>query len=473
VAFSDLTVILSILVCGSGLSVLSAASANSAMVAPTVQTQDRPGANGTVPARNHDEQQKVHRLKTLVEAAEKALIDGSEYLASERIDEADSLIADWPIEILGQDDVDNLLERMNAVRRVLDGAFGTLDDPGIKTPEEIAPLALDDVISELKIVGAAETDTVFDFPIDLNEKVLAFVWAFSGRSKEYVQNSLGRGSRYLPMIHRVLQEEGVPLDLAYLPIVESGFRNEARSRAAAVGMWQFIRATGKTYGLQQDSWVDERRDPEKATRAAARFLKHLYEANDDWYLALAGYNAGQGRVTGALQGTGSRNFWDHARSRYLRTETKNYVPQFCAAVLVGKHPERFGLQVAQLEPYAYETVETSKSMSLHTLSTQAGLNPDALMELNPELIRRTTPPRYYQLKVPVGATADVLNALNAIPSAERLELRAYKIRKGDTLTKVAARYNTTAEDLMDINNITRSGFRAGRTIQVPVVVKSR
>ncbi|MDR1841221.1 MAG: transglycosylase SLT domain-containing protein [Holophagales bacterium] len=419
-------------------------------------------------ARSQDEH-KVLRLKELVEAAEKALADGNEDAAAERMDEADVFIADWPIELLSQEDVDSLLERMNVVRRALDGDS---DDLGLKTPDEISPLTDDDMKSELERVEAAESDTAFDFPIDLNDKVLAFVGAFSGRSREIIQNSLSRGSRYIPMIHQVLAEEGLPLDLAYLPIVESGFRNEARSRAAAVGMWQFIRATGRTYGLQQDSWVDERRDPEKATRAAARFLKHLYETNDDWYLALAGYNAGQGRVNGALQGTGSRNFWDHARSRYLRTETKNYVPQFCAAVLVGKHPERFGLEVAQLEPYEYEIVEVTKSISLITLTTRVGLSPDSLRDLNPELIRRTTPPRRYQLKVPVGKAQDVFEALTAIPTAERLEFRTYKIKKGDTLAKIAARYNTTPEDLLAINNISASRFRVGRNIQVPVVLKA-
>jgi len=417
----------------------------------------------------YQDEQNVFRLKALIEAAEKALADGSEDMAAERLDEADSLIADWSIDVLGREDVDGLLERMNALRRVLDDGS---DDSGVKTTDEISPLTEDDMKSELERVEAAESGTLFDFPIDLNDKVLAFVGAFSGRSKGVIQNSLSRGSRYIPMIHRVLQEEGVPLDLAYLPIVESGFRNEARSRAAAVGMWQFIRATGRTYGLQQDSWVDERRDPEKATRAAARFLKYLYETNDDWYLALAGYNAGQGRVSGAVQGTGSRNFWDHARSRYLRTETKNYVPQFCAAVLVGKHPERFGLEVLQLEPYEYETVEVNKSISLSALTSRAGLAPDTLRELNPELIRRTTPPRRYQLKVPVGTATDVIGALDTTSAAESLEFRTYKIKKGDTLAKVAARYNTTPEDLLDINNITRSRFRVGRNIQVPVAVKA-
>ena len=449
--------ILLTLVCGSAPSIGYSPQAS----------QSRPPASAS--PQNND-QARVLRLKTLIEAAEKALAEGKEDTASERLEEAEAYIADWPIELLKREDVDALLLRMNAVSKVL-GDDGS-EDSGIKSDEEVTPLTGDVLKSEMEQVEAAEADTEFDFPIDLNDNVLVFVGAFSGRSKGVIQNSLSRGTRYFPMIHQVLAEEGLPLDLAYLPIVESGFRNEAKSRAAAVGMWQFISSTGRHYGLRIDNWVDERRDPEKATRAAARFLKHLFETNDDWYLALAGYNAGQGRVNEAVRNTESRNFWDHARSRFLRTETKNYVPQFCAAVLVGKRPDRYGLEVAQLEPYAYETVEVRRSTSLNTLARLAGLEPSVLIDLNPELVRRITPPRTYSLRVPDGKGADITAALAAIPAAERLDFRAYKIKQGDTLAKVAARYNTTPDELLAINNITRSQFRVGRNIQVPVVVRN-
>lgn len=412
---------------------------------------------------------KILHLKGLIEAAEKALAEEDEDGASEYLEEADAYMADWSMEFLKRDDVVELLERMRAVRKELSD---DVEDPGIKSQEEVIPLIGDARRSELELIEAAEAGTAFDFPIDLNDKVLAWVGVFSGRIKENIQNSLSRGTRYLPMIRQVFAEEGIPQDLAYLPIVESGFRNEARSWAKAVGMWQFIRSTGKVYGLQQDSWVDERRDPVKATRAAARYLKYLYDLTDDWYLALVGYNAGPGTVNRAVQGTDSRNFWDHARSKYLWNDTKNYVPQLCAAIMVGKHPDRFDMEVAQLEPYAYEIIEVSKSISLNTLSALAGLDPDILKDLNPELIRRTTPPKKYQLKVPVGASDDIANVLGAIPVAERLEFKSYKIVKGDSLSKVAARYNTTPADLLDINSMTSSQFRAGRVINVPVVVKA-
>ena len=413
--------------------------------------------------------QKVARLLALVEAAEAALSVGDENSAQAGVDEAESLISNWHLELLKHEDVEPLINRLDAVRRALGYDAEYIDtDLALEAPDT-GEEGLD---AEKGRVVAAEADTMFDFPIDLNDKVLKEVAAITtDRAKEHVQNAFGRGSRYLPMIHRILAEEGLPLDLAYLPFVESRYKNEALSPMRAMGMWQFIPSTGQIYGLRRDSWIDERRDPEKATRAAARFLKKLYEDNDDWYLALAGYNAGQGRVTGAIQGTGSRNFWDHARSKYLRTETKNYIPKMCAAVLVGKHPERFGLAVPPADPYEYETVDVGKSVALRSLSRASGLHQDALNELNPELVRRTTPPRVYALKVPVGRAEEVAAAVASLPTAERLEFRPYKIQQGDTLAKVAARYRTTPEDLLDFNGITRSRFRVGRTIRVPVVVK--
>jgi len=427
-----------------------------------------PPQTSASPQRQQDDN-KIHHLKELIEAAEKALAEEDEDDAAEYLEEAEAYMADWSIDFLKREDVVELLERMRMIRKELgDNA----EDPGIKSQEEFGPLSDDARKSEIEMIEAAEADTAFDFPIDLNDKVLVWVGVFSGRIKESIQNSLSRGTRYLPMIRQVFAEEGIPQDLAYLPIVESGFRNEVRSWAKAVGMWQFIRTTGKIYGLQQDSWVDERRDPVKATRAAARYLKHLYELTDDWYLALAGYNAGPGTVNRAVQGTDSRNFWDHARSRYLWNDTKNYVPQLCAAILVGKHPERFNMEVPQLEPYTYEIVEVRKSISLNTLSLRAGLEPEVLKDLNPELIRRTTPPRNYPLKVPIGTSADIAEIMDAIPAAERLEFRSYKIVRGDTLSKVAARYNTTSEDILDINSMTPSQFRTGRVISVPIVVSA-
>jgi membrane-bound lytic murein transglycosylase D len=213
--------------------------------------------------------------------------------------------------------------------------------------------------------------------------------------------------------------------------------------------------------------VEERRDPVKATRAAARYLKRLYQISGDWYLALVGYNAGPLTVERAVQALDSRNFWDLHRSRYLRNETKNYVPSLCAAILVGKNPERFGLTVPPMTPYVFETVEVDRMTSLAVLARFAGTDVDSLKDLNPELLRGTTPPGRYVLKVPPGTSGTVNRALARIPSSERVDFKTYTVRRGDTPERVAARFKLSAEELLAANDLPRAKFKPGRRIQVP------
>jgi len=228
-----------------------------------------------------------------------------------------------------------------------------------------------------------------------------------------------------------------------------------------------MRATGRIYGLGGNAWVEERRDPVKATRAAARYLRRLYEISGDWYLALAGYNAGPLTTERASLNLGTRNFWDMYRSRWLRNQTKNYVPELCAAILVGRFPERYGLKVEQLPPYAYETVDVDRMTSLPVLARYADTDVDALKELNPELLRATTPPGHYTLRVPPGQSGVTARALARIPAGQRLDFKPYRLRKGDSLARVAARFKVGTEDLLAANSITRAQFRAGRVIKVP------
>jgi membrane-bound lytic murein transglycosylase D len=408
----------------------------------------------------------LSRLKVLVEAAEKAVEAEDWDAASDRADEAESLIADWSPEVLRRADVTPLLERLRLVLLQFQDEPGEAGE-GLKMTEEVVALSENELKAERAQVLAAEQGAVFDFPIDLNDKVLTWVNIFTGRLKGKIEASLSRGSRYLPMIRQVFAEEGIPQDLAFLPIVESGYINHARSRAKAVGMWQFMRATGRIYGLNGNAWLEERRDPVKATRAAARYLKRLYEREGDWYLALVGYNAGPLTTDRASQNLETRNFWDMARSRWLRDATKSYVPQMCAAVLVGRFPERYGLRVTQETPYVYETVEVDKMTSLTVLAKHAGTGLEALKDLNPELLRATTPPGRYVLRVPPGTGGLTARALAKIPSRERLDFKPYVIRKGDVLAKVAARFNVSADDLLAANGLSKAQFKAGKHIQVP------
>ncbi len=442
---------------------------------PPVQIPQTP--NGPVPQKPHDPKLQAltgtPRLKALVEAAENAIkVEGAEDWdsASERCDEAEVLTADWPDETLKKPEVLGLLDRLHQVQKQLEKNEPGIPigpDPGLLVTEEVITLSGEDLRNEQAKVKSAEQGAAFDFPIDLNNKVLGLVRAFTTEKRGFMENALSRASQWMPMIRQVFAEEGIPQDLAYLAVIESGFRNEARSHAAAVGMWQFIRSTGRIYGLNGNAWLEERRDPVKATRAAARYLKRLREVSGDWYLALAGYNAGPLTPERAIQALGTRNYWDIYRSRFLRNETKNYVPSLCAAILVGRFPERYGLTVTQLRPYVFETVTIERQTSLAVIARLAGTDVGTLRELNPELLRATTPPGRYILRVPPTMAAPTARALAKLPSGQLLEFKSYVIRRGDTLAKVAARFKVSEDDLLATNNLSRAQFRRGHRIQVP------
>ncbi len=406
----------------------------------------------------------VRRLRELVEAAEKALESEDEEAAAARLDEAEGLMAEWPEEQIRSLDVQTLLQRMKAAASQLGDESSEM---GLKAEEEVIGLSGAELKSEMARVQAAEQGIQYDFPIDLNDKVLTWVNLFSTSKKGFMEGALSRASRYLPMVRQVFEEEGVPKDLAYLAVIESGYKNEARSYAKAVGMWQFMRSTGRIFGLKGSAWVEERRDPVKATRAAARYLKRLYDLSGDWYLALVGYNAGPLTTERAILNVESRNFWDLHRSRWLRNQTKNYIPEMCAAVLVGRNPEKYGLVVPQLPPYAYESVEILKPTSLTVIARLSGTDVGTLKDLNPELLRGSTPPGTYALRVPPGRAMQVNRALAGLKGGQRLDFQAYVIRKGDTPAKVARRFKVGEADLLEANELSPKQFKPGRRIQVP------
>ena len=412
---------------------------------------------------------ELARLKSLVEAGEQNAEQKDWDGASTRADEAEVLIADWSDEQLAQPEVAALIARLQRLEQHLpEGQAAPADpDPGLKEAVEVVPLSSDELKAELATVASAAEGAVFDFPIDLNDKVLAWVHEFTTNKRGFMERTLSRSTRFMPMVRQIFAEEHVPQDLAFLAVIESGFINSAHSYAKAVGMWQFMRSTGRIYGLNGNAWIEERRDPVKATRAAARYLRRLYEISGDWYLALVGYNAGPLTTERAIQNLGTRNFWDMHRSKWLRDQTKNYVPEMCAAVLVGRFPEKYGLQIEQLPPYAYETVAVDRMTSLPVLARFAGADVDALRELNPELLRATTPPGHYELRVPPGTSGVTARALAKIPANQRLDFKTYKIRKGDTLARLAAKFKVGAEDLLAANDLTKAQFKVGRLIKVP------
>ena len=311
-----------------------------------------------------------------------------------------------------------------------------------------------------------------DIDIPLNPKVLSYVELFSGRLKDYIEDGLNRGTRYLPMIEEVFRDEGVPLDLAYVPLIESAFKPSALSRAKAKGIWQFMRGTGLENGLKHDWYIDERADPEKATRAAARYLKTLHGMFGDWHLALASYNGGPGRVQRALKRSGKDDFWTlTATSAYLPRETRDYVPLILAAVIVAKNPAQYGLVIDDpANGRDVESVALDSPVDLRQVASWLGVELRTIQDLNPELRRWMTPLRDtdYELKVPAGSGDIVRARLLGHEPAELAPVTLYTVKKGDTLLSVAKKLKVTRADLAEANYLkTNAKVQTGQRLVIP------
>ena len=319
-----------------------------------------------------------------------------------------------------------------------------------------------------------------DIPLTFNSKVEHFTRYFQGSGRGSFARWLSRSERYIPMMKTVLKKEGLPEDLVYLAMIESGFLPHALSVASAVGPWQFMPATGKRYDLRIDFWIDERRDPLKSTVAAALYLKELYAMfNKDWYLAAAGYNAGENKILRAINMYNSRDFWELSKGEYLARETKDYVPKLLAAAIIAKEPAKYGFaDVAYLPPIEFDEVKVTSRTDLDVMAKACGVSPRNLRELNPELRRATTPPDYpgYLLKVPRGTRAACETEYAKIPEAERYVERVrnvqYRPKKHDTLASIARRFKTTPQTIAELNNLGRKKTHKlqGRVLTAPVQV---
>jgi membrane-bound lytic murein transglycosylase D len=314
--------------------------------------------------------------------------------------------------------------------------------------------------------------TDHDISIPLNARVLSFVELFTGRLRGYLQDGLSRSAQYLPMIQDVFRAEGLPLDLAYVPLVESAFKPDALSRAKAKGMWQFMRGTALENGLQHDWYIDERAEPEKATRAAAKYLKTLYSTFGDWHLALASYNGGPGRIQTAIKRSGGvRDFWKLSASRrYLPRETRDYVPLILAAVIVARNPGQYGMEITPepIDQPKFETVTLPVAVDLRRIAEWIGTSADAIQDLNPELRRWTTPVRStnYELRVPEG-TADIVRTKLA-DSGDLTNLTWHTVRSGETLLSISRKLKVSRADLAEANYLSiRSRVTPGQQLIVP------
>ncbi len=314
-------------------------------------------------------------------------------------------------------------------------------------------------------------DSTEDMPPYVLDRVASYMEYFTTSGRELFQNWLDQSLPYMPLIKTIFREEGLPEDLAFLPLIESGFNVNARSRAKATGMWQFMAATGADYGLRVNGRIDERRDPVKSTRAAARHLKDLYETFGSWPLALASYNAGSGKIRRTLDNSGSSTFWEIGQSRALAAETKNYIPKFMAAMIIARNPETFGFTFMEVPAFQYDLLEVPAGMDVSTISKQSGISLQLIRSINPELKGNITPlsePRYV-LRLPKGIGDVFIENFEGLLPDKRVVYKGYKVRKGDHLTMIAKKFNTTLSSIREVNKLKRkSRIVSGNTILVPV-----
>lgn len=424
---------------------------------------------------------------TLIEVSRKHFEDGERELkmghlerARVEFDRAVNVLLESPYgaraDARTREHFDRLIDRINAheVTALAQGdGFSEAKTEPASLDEILAIATFPDADAETEEAVKADLAlTEYDVPIPQNAKVLAAVELLTGRLRDYVQESLVRGSKYLPMIQNVFRAEGLPLDLAYIPVIESGFKMNALSKASAKGPWQFMLATAKDHGLQTDWYIDERSDPEKATVAAAKYLKTLHKMfNGDWHLVLAAYNGGLGRLQRAMVRAGDEDFWSLSASQtHLPRETREYVPLILAAIIVAKNPAQYGLEGVDADPVTYDKVSVPRAVDLRRVAEWTGTTIDEIQTLNPELRRWTTPVRHpnYEVKVPTGTGERLAARLASATPADLGALNWYTVKPGDTLATVARRLKVNRVDLAQANHLgVASRLRAGQDLIIP------
>jgi membrane-bound lytic murein transglycosylase D len=381
--------------------------------------------------------------------------------AKQNFDHAVDLLLQSPAEIRSDERVQHELERvLESVNRPEMAALQS-DNPSAQQKAEPAPI---DEVNEVTppvdagVKAQAEAEikaTHSDLPLMLTDPVAGYINYFSGRGRDTLQNALERGGRYREMIESTLREEGVPQELIYLAQAESGFHPLALSRVGARGMWQFMSSRARGYGLKRNLWVDERQDPEKATRAAARHLKDLYNQFGDWYLAMAAYNSGPGSVQSAVKRTGYADFWELYKRNVLPKETRNYVPIILAVTIMAKNPAQYGLDnIVPAQPVPHDTVKIDYSVDLRLAAQCLNISPATLQDLNPSLLRLATPKdQTFELHLPIGARDRYLAAIEPIPPQMRVWWRYHEVAQGDTLASIARTYRTSQQAILRENHL--------------------
>ncbi len=436
------------------------------------------------PAPLTNESQQQERVQLLVQQVEKAYALGdADYRkgrlpeAKEEFDRAVDLMLTSGIDIKSNpqlhDEFDRIVDQVNSLEMEAlkqGNGFAPKVEP---SPADVAS----DVTFQVdpNIVAKAKTElatTKSDLPLMVNDYVGAFInfFANSQRGHNTLLHSFQRYGRYKQMIERVMAEEGVPHDLIYLAVAESSFQPRAvNARSGAGGMWQFM--PYGNYGLTRNGYMDERFDPEKSTRAYARYMKFLYDQLGDWYLAMAAYDWGAGNVQRAVQKTGYADFWELYKRNNLPAETKNYVPEILAAIIIANHPTQYGFDDITLDPPVLtDTVTVNYAVDLRLVSDLVNAPIDELMALNPSLLRLATPPdTSFDLHLPAGAATLFEQRITGIPESKRTSWRYHRVTADDTLASVARTYRVTVAELADANNLREDQSVSGiEALVVPV-----
>ncbi len=397
--------------------------------------------------------------------------------AKENFDRAFNVLLSSSLDVHGDERLERELDRL--VEGVHNLELAALKEGDGFTEQRSEPAPIDEanevtfpVDPNIRAKAIEELKTTqSDLPLVLNDAVASYISYFStGGGRHFLEHGWIRSGRYRDMISRILKEEGVPQDLIYLAQAESGFHPLALSRAGARGMWQFMASRGSGYGLDRNWWLDDRQDPEKSTRAAARHLKDLYNQFGDWYLVMAAYNSGPGTVQHAVQRTGYADYWELYKRGVLPSETRNYVPIILAITIMSKNPAQYGLDRIHTDrPMEYETVTVDYPIDLRLVSECVETSVSTLQELNPSLIRLTTPKdKPFLLHLPVGTTETFETAIAAIPKDKRVWWHYHKVVPGDTLASLAKKYRTTSQAIAEANSLDGDQIAGQRRLIIPV-----
>ncbi len=424
-------------------------------------------------------EESLHYARSRIDLARTALSAGQVDLAIAEVDLAADILATAEID---QERQPRLFKQYVELLRLLERTRREVTPAGALVPGEDAPaLALIQILDDRNLESLSEEDVqralvvkkiaaTCEIPIDCTPAVLRNVRYLTTTARKRMAFLLSRSATYVPMILTVLEEEGLPRDLAYLPMVESDYNPLAISSAQAVGMWQFIADSARIFGLRNDDWVDERRDPEKATRAAAKYFKFLYARQGDWRLALASYNWGRLNVDRAMEKAGTRNFWELS----VPKDTRDYVPLFMAFAIIARSPETFGFKdVTPGPPWHYDPVSFSSPVDLRVVANCAGTSYEALRGLNPALKWGVTPPsERFVLRLPPGTRERFLKGFADLPPERRSVWRGVPVGRRETLASIAVRYGISPEMLADANGL-KPGQRLkkGQRILVPMLVE--